>query len=89
VTDKSDQWMLDVEKVARFARLDPKIRKPIADRKVAQREALTLIRARNPIVRLRTAAAKTVSGPAKPCGARYRVLPRSALRSDVAPCCRV
>jgi len=44
--------MSDVEKLARFARLDPWILKPLADRKVEQREALTLIRAHNPIVRL-------------------------------------
>jgi hypothetical protein len=41
---------------ARFARLDPKILQPIADRTVQQQEALTLIRARDLMVRLRTAA---------------------------------
>jgi transposase len=51
---KSDQ--VDAEKLARYARLDPKILRPIAHRTVAQQEALTLIRARNLIVRLRTAA---------------------------------
>jgi transposase len=50
---KSDQ--VDAEKIARYARLDPKILRPIAHRTVAQQEALTLIRARNLIVRLRTA----------------------------------
>src|SRR5271157_951478 len=49
---KSDQE--DAEKLARFARLDPKILRPIVHRTVAQQEALTLIRARNLIVRLRT-----------------------------------
>src|SRR5260370_6055518 len=48
---KSDQ--VDAEKLARFARLDPKILRPISHRTVAQQEALTLIRARNLIVRLR------------------------------------
>ncbi len=52
---KSDQ--VDAEKLARFARLDPKILRPIAHRTVQQQEALTLIRARDLIVRLRTAAA--------------------------------
>jgi transposase len=48
---KSDQ--VDAEKLARYAQLDPKILRPIAHRTVAQQEALTLIRARNLIVRLR------------------------------------
>jgi len=51
---KSDK--VDAEKIARYARLDPKILRPISHRTVAQQEALTLIRARNLIVRLRTAA---------------------------------
>jgi hypothetical protein len=42
---KSDQ--VDAEKLARFARLDPKILRPIAHRTVAQQETLTLIRARS------------------------------------------
>src|ERR1700678_1788201 len=65
---KSDQ--VDAEKLARFARLDPKILRPIAHRTVAQQEALTLIRARNLLVRLRTAAVNSVRGLAKPCGYR-------------------
>src|SRR6202011_5530458 len=65
---KSDQ--VDAEKLARYARLDPKILRPIAHRTVAQQEALTLIRARNLIVRLRTAAVNAVRGLAKPCGYR-------------------
>ena len=60
---KSDQ--VDAEKLARYARLDPKILRPIAHRTVAQQEALTLIRARNLIVRLRTAAVNAVRGLAK------------------------
>jgi len=51
---KSDQ--VDAEKLARYARLDPNILRPIAHRTVAQQEALTLIRARALLVRLRTAA---------------------------------
>jgi transposase len=72
---KSDQ--VDAEKLARFARLDPKIPRPIAHRTVAQQEALTLIRARNLIVRLRTAAVNAVRGLAKPCG--YRLPASSTL----------
>ena len=69
---KSDQ--VDAEKQARFARLDPKILRPIAHRTVAQQEALTLVRARNLIVRLRTAAVNAVRGLAKPCGYRKSVV---------------
>ena len=72
---KSDQ--VDAEKLARFARLDPKILRPIAHRTVAQQEALTLIRTRNLIVRLRTAAVNAVRGLAKPCG--YRLPASSTL----------
>src|SRR5450755_3228763 len=72
---KSDQ--VDAEKLARYARLDPKILRPITHRTVAQQEALTLIRARNLIVRLRTAAVNAVRGLAKPCG--YRLPASSTL----------
>jgi transposase len=72
---KSDQ--VDAEKLARFARLDPKILRPIAHRTVAQQEALTLIRARNLVVRPRTAAVNAVRGLAKPCG--YRLPASSTL----------
>jgi transposase len=68
---------VDAEKLARYAPLDPKILRPIAHRTVAQQEALTLIRARNLIVRLRTAAVNAVRGLAKPCG--YRLPPSSTL----------
>jgi transposase len=72
---KSDQ--VDAEKLARFARLDPTILRPITHRTVAQQEALTLIRARNLIVRLRTSAVNAVRGLAKPCG--YRLPASSTL----------
>ena len=72
---KSDT--VDVEKIARYARLDPEILRPISHRTVAQQEALTLIRARNLIVRLRTAAVNSVRGLAKPCG--YRLPASSTL----------
>src|ERR1700760_2612321 len=65
---KSDQ--VDAEKLARFARLDPQILRPIAHRTVQQQEALTLIRARDLIVRLRTAAVNAVRGLTKSCGYR-------------------
>ena len=72
---KSDT--VDAEKIARYARLDPDILRPISHRTVAQQEALTLIRARNLIVRLRTAAVNSVRGLAKPCG--YRLPASSTL----------
>src|SRR6202041_614032 len=72
---ESDQVV--AQKLARYARLDPKILRPIAHRTVAQQEALTLIRARNLIVRLRTAAVNSLRGLAKPCG--YRLPASSTL----------
>jgi hypothetical protein len=59
---------VDAEKLARYARLDTNIFRPIAHRTVQQQEALTLVRARALLVRLRTAAVKAVRGPTKSCG---------------------
>jgi transposase len=70
---KSDQ--VDAEKLARYARLDPNILRPIAHRTVQQQESLTLVRARALLVRLRTAAVNAVRGLTKACG--YR-MPASA-----------
>lgn len=50
---KSDR--VDAEKLARFARLDPKVLRPITHRSVALQESLTIIRARDVLVRIRTA----------------------------------
>src|ERR1700730_16377447 len=72
---KSDT--VDAEKIARYARLDPEILRPISHRTVAQQETLTLIRARDVLVRLRTGAVNSVRGLAKPCG--YRLPASSAL----------
>src|SRR5580658_3581906 len=72
---KSDD--VDAEKLARYARLDPNILRPIAHRTVEQQEALTLIRARELLVRLRTAAVNAVRGLTKACG--YR-MPASSTR---------
>ncbi len=65
---KSDK--VDAEKLARYARLDPEILRPITHRTVEQQQALTLIRARNVLVRLRTAAVNAVRGLTKACGHR-------------------
>src|SRR3979490_3074861 len=72
---KSDQ--VDAEKLARYARLDPNILRPIAHRTVEQQQALTLIRARALLVRLRTAAVNAVRGLTKSCGHR---MPPSATK---------
>lgn len=63
-------YQVDAEKLARYARLDPEILRPIAHRTVEQQEALTLIRARNLVVRLRTAAVNGVRGLTKSSGHR-------------------
>jgi transposase len=68
---------VDAEKPARFARLDPQILRPILHRTVKQQKALTLIRARDLMVRLRTAAVNTVRGLTKACGHR---MPASSTR---------
>lgn len=65
---KSDD--VDAEKLARYARLDPEILRPISHRTVEQQEALTLIRARELLVRLCTAAVNAVRGLTKACGHR-------------------
>jgi transposase len=72
---KSDS--VDAEKLARYARLDPEILRPIAHRTVAQQETLTLIRPRDVLVRMRTGAVNSVRGLAKPCG--YRLPASSTL----------
>jgi transposase len=69
---KSDQ--VDAKKLARYARLNPR---PISHRTVEQQEALTLIRARDLLVRLRTAAVNAVRGLTKFCGHR---MPASSTR---------
>jgi transposase len=70
---KSDR--VDAEKLARYARLDPRILRPISHRSVAMQQDLTVVRARDVLVRLRTAMINAVRGLVKPCGFR---LPKSA-----------
>jgi transposase len=81
---KSDK--VDAEKIARYARLDPEILRPIAHRTVVQQETLTLIRARDVLVRLRTGAVNSVRGLAKPCGHR---LPASSTLTFAKRCLAV
>ena len=54
---KSDR--VDAEKLARYARLDPSILRPITHRSVVMQQYLTVVRARDVLVRLRTA---TIAG---------------------------
>jgi transposase len=73
---KSDR--VDAEKLARFARIDPNILRPITHRSVALQESLTIIRARDVLVRVRAALVNATRGLAKPCGFR---LPKCSTRS--------
>ena len=83
---KSDQ--VDAEKLARFCAARSENPQAIAHRTVAQQEALTLIRARNLIVRLRTAAVNAVRGLAKPCGYRLPASSTLCFAKRCLPCCR-
>jgi transposase len=65
---KSDQ--VDAEKLARYARLDPRILRPITHRSVEAQQALTIVRARDVLVRMRVVAVNAVRGLVKPCGYR-------------------
>ncbi len=73
---KSDR--VDAEKLARFARVDPNILRPITHRSVALQEALTVIRARDVLIRVRTTLVNAARGLAKPCGFR---LPKCSTKS--------
>ena len=81
---KSDQ--VDAEKLARFARLRSQNTKADCSSHRCQQEALTLIRARNLVVRLRTGAVNAVRGLAKSCGYRLPApcihIPFRRLRSE-------
>jgi len=57
---KSDR--VDAEKLARYARLDPSILRPITHRSVAMQQDLTVVSARDVLVRLRTATINAVRG---------------------------
>ena len=45
---------VDAEKLARYARMDPGLLRPISHRSVAMQASLTLVRARDVLVRVRT-----------------------------------
>ena len=83
---KSDN--VDAEKLARYARLDPEILRPISHRTVEQQQALTLIRARELLVRLRTASINAVRGLTKACGHSMPASLPSASRSEGRQRCR-
>jgi transposase len=73
---KSDK--VDAEKLARYARLDPNVLRPITHRSVACQQSLTVIRSRAVLVRVRAALVNAARGLAKPCGFR---LPSCSTRS--------
>ena len=66
---KSDK--VDAQKLARYARLDPQILRPITHRSLEMHRALSVVRTRAVLVRLRTTAVNAVRGLTKPFG--YRV----------------
>lgn len=68
---KSDQF--DAEKLARYARVDPKILHPITHRSVEMQLSLNVVRARDVLVRMRTMAVNAVRGLVKPCGYRLQI----------------
>jgi len=61
---------IDAERLARLARLDPKLLAPIRQRHGAVREHLTLFRSRDTLVRVRTKLINHVRGVVKAFGAR-------------------
>ncbi len=81
---KSDK--VDAEKLARYARLDPNVLRPITHRSVACQQSLTVIRSRAVLVRVRTALVNAARGLAKPCGFR---LPSCSTKSFHKRCVAV
>lgn len=84
---KSDQ--LDAEKLARYARVDPKILHRITHRSMKMQRSLNVIRARDVLVRVRTMAVNAVRGLVKPCGYRLRICSTESFaarcRADLPP----
>jgi len=66
---------VDAEKLARYARFDPGLLHPISHRSLAMQESLTVVRARDTLVRVRTELINAIRGFVKACGGR---LPSSA-----------
>jgi transposase len=65
---KSD--IQDAEKLARYARLDPKLLHPVTHRSAIMQQALNVVRARAVMVRMRTTAVNAVRSLIKPLGYR-------------------
>jgi transposase len=83
---KSDQ--LDAEKLARYARVDPKILHPITHRSMEMQRSLNVIRARDVLVRMRTMAVNAVRGLVKPCGIGSPFVRANLLPGDAEQICR-
>jgi transposase len=71
----------DAEKLARFARVDPKILRPIQHRSLAAQKHLTVIRARAAAVRARSLVVNAVRGLVKPFGCRLTLCSTAAFPS--------
>ena len=84
---KSDQ--LDAEKLARYARVDPRILHPIQHRSLEMQRSLNVIRARDVLVRVRTMAVNAARGLVKPCGFRLPICSTESFagrcRQDLPP----
>jgi len=66
--EKADE--VDAEMLARVARMDPKLLKPVQHRDRSSQAAQTLLRSRDALVRARTKLVNHVRGSVKPLGAR-------------------
>lgn len=83
---ESDQ--LDAEKLARYARDDPKILHPITHRSMEMQRSLNVIRARDVLVRMRTMAVNAVRGLGSLAGIGSRFVRPSRLPGDAEQICR-
>jgi transposase len=77
---------LDAEKLARLARVDPKLLSPLAPRGEASQAHLALIRSREVVVRSRAQLINHVRGTVKSFGARLPKCSTASFHKKVAAC---
>ena len=77
---------LDAEKLARLARVDPKLLSPLAHRGEASQAHLALIRSREVVVRSRAQLINHVRGTVKSLGARLPKCSTASFHKKVAAC---
>jgi transposase len=77
---------LDAEKLARLARVDPKLLSPLEHRGEASQAHLALIRSREVVVRSRTQLINHVRGTVKSFGARLPKCSTASFHKKVAAC---